>query len=82
MKSLRKIRKMGQAGRVVLPLEIRESLRIGEGSTLELWVDKDMIILNKQLPNCIFCGNNEGLKNVNGKNICGSCLKEAKELVI
>lgn len=82
MKSLNAIREIDKIGRVVLPKKIRDSLGIVEGSILEIYVANDMIILKKQLPRCIICGNKESLKNILDKNVCDSCLKEAKEFVI
>lgn len=56
MQPKKQIRELGHRGRVVLPIEMRELLRLKSGSSLELWVDQNMIILKKQLPSCIFCG--------------------------
>ena len=43
---------------------------------LEIFVENDSIILKKYLPNCIFCGSTEGLKNFEGKSVCRSCIRK------
>lgn len=73
-------RKVDELGRVVIPIELRRTLVIDEADPLEIYVDDEKIILKKYEPGCMFCGNADGLKNINGKNICISCLKELKEL--
>lgn len=41
------VRRVDDLGRVVIPKEIRQSLGIKEGCPLELWLDKDAIVLKK-----------------------------------
>ena len=41
------IRRVDEIGRVVIPRKIRCALEIKEGDTLEIWRDKDSIILRK-----------------------------------
>ncbi len=76
MKSTGIVRKVDELGRVVLPIELRRNLSIGEKDALEIYVDADMIILKKYEPACIFCGQAKGVKNIKGKNICPECLAE------
>lgn len=47
MKSTGITRKVDELGRVVLPIELRRSLGIGEKDALEIYVDGDKIILKK-----------------------------------
>ena len=47
MKSTGIIRRIDDLGRVVIPKEIRQTLRIREGDPLELWLDKDAICFKK-----------------------------------
>lgn len=46
-----------ELGRIVIPIELRRTLEINSGEPLEIFVDKDMIILRKYQPFCVFCGN-------------------------
>ena len=51
MKATGVVRRIDDLGRVVIPKEIRRTLRIGEGSPLEIYTDKDgEIVLKKYSP--------------------------------
>ncbi|MGE7843601.1 AbrB/MazE/SpoVT family DNA-binding domain-containing protein [Lysinibacillus sp. NPDC093712] len=50
MKSTGIVRKVDELGRVVIPMELRKTLRINEKDPLEIYVDKEVIILKKYLP--------------------------------
>ena len=76
MKATGIIRKVDELGRVVLPIELRRSLDIGERDALEIYTDSDMIILKKYQPACIFCGNPKGVTPFKGKNVCPDCIRE------
>ncbi len=41
------IRRVDSLGRIVLPMELRKSLRLREGTTLELSLENDKIVLTK-----------------------------------
>ncbi|YCA46490.1 AbrB/MazE/SpoVT family DNA-binding domain-containing protein (plasmid) [Bacillus sp. JZ8] len=47
LKSTGIVRKIDQLGRVVLPKELRRNLSIEKNDPLEIFVDKDQIILRK-----------------------------------
>jgi len=74
MKSTGIVRKVDELGRVVIPIELRRILDIAEKDALEIYVDRDQIILKKYEPACLFCGNARDVKNYKGKNICEECL--------
>ena len=76
MKSTGVVRKIDDLGRIVLPKELRRTLDIAEKDALEIFVDRDKIILKKYEPACIFCGNARDVVNYKGKNICQSCMDE------
>lgn len=79
MKATGIVRKIDELGRVVLPIELRRSLDIGEKDALEIYTDSDMIILKKHQPACIFCGNCKGITSFKGKNVCPDCIRELTE---
>jgi len=74
MKSTGVVRRVDELGRIVIPVELRRTLNIGEKDALEIYVDGEHIILKKYEPACIFCGNARDIKNFKGKNICHECL--------
>ena len=51
MKSTGIVRKVDELGRVVIPIELRRTLKIAEKDALEIYVDDDKIILKKYMPN-------------------------------
>ena len=44
------VRRIDDLGRVVIPKEIRRTLRIGEGDLLEFLIDREIMILKKYSP--------------------------------
>ena len=44
------VRRIDELGRVVIPKEIRKTLRIREGDPLEIYTDKDQLVLKKYSP--------------------------------
>ncbi len=44
------VRRIDELGRVVIPKEIRKTLRIREGDPLEIYADKDQLIFKKHSP--------------------------------
>lgn len=80
MKSTGIVRKVDELGRVVIPIELRRTLNIGEKDALEIFVDGDMVILKKYEPACIFCGQAKDVRNLKGKNVCPKCISEIGEL--
>lgn len=78
MKSTGIVRKVDELGRVVIPIELRRTLNIGEKDALEIYVDGAHIILKKYEPACIFCGQAKDITNFKGKNICPTCIEEIK----
>ena len=76
VKSTGIVRKVDELGRVVIPIELRRTLTIGEKDALEIYVDGDRIILKKYEPACIFCGQADEIIHFKGKNICPHCIEE------
>lgn len=50
MKATGIVRRMDELGRVVIPKEIRRTLRIREGDPLEIFTDRDELMLKKYSP--------------------------------
>jgi AbrB family transcriptional regulator, transcriptional pleiotropic regulator of transition state genes len=71
MKATGIVRKTDQLGRIVIPMELRKKLGIGENDPLEIFVDEDMIILKKYQPDltCLITGtiSSDNLSLANGK---------------
>ena len=76
MKSTGIVRKIDDLGRIVLPIEQRRVLEIGDRDSLEIFIEDNTIILKKYQPACIFCGNAKDVITFKGRNICPNCIKE------
>lgn len=80
MKSTGIVRKVDELGRVVIPIELRRTLGIGEKDALEIYVDGERIMLKKYEPACIFTGNADDLVYFKGKMVSKQCIKELVDL--
>ena len=80
MKSLGIVRKIDELGRIVLPIETRKRLDLMAGDGVEIFVERDRVILKKYAPACIFCGEVDDVVNYGDKKICRKCLEELKNL--
>ncbi|MBS8264187.1 AbrB/MazE/SpoVT family DNA-binding domain-containing protein [Mesobacillus boroniphilus] len=83
MKATGIVRKTDQLGRVVIPMELRKKLSIGESDPLEIFVDEDMIILKKYQPDltCLITGtiSSDNMSLADGKIVLS---KEGAEQLI
>ena len=76
MKSTGIVRRVDDLGRVVLPIELRRTLDIGERDSLEIFVEDNSIILKKYEPTCIFCNETNDVVVYKGRNVCMNCIHE------
>ncbi|MBQ4354141.1 MAG: AbrB/MazE/SpoVT family DNA-binding domain-containing protein [Clostridia bacterium] len=79
MKSLGIVRKVDELGRIVLPIETRKRLGLGPKDPVEIFVEKDRVVLKKYEPSCIFCGDADDIVLYKEKRICKACLEELKK---
>ena len=80
MKALGTVRKVDELGRIVLPIETRKRLELSPGDGVEIFVEKDRVILKKYEPSCIFCGEADEIVTYKDKKICRACLAEMKNI--
>lgn len=74
------IRRMDELGRVVIPIEIRNQLKIAEKDPIEIYVEGTSIVLKKFESNCIFCGSSKNLILYKEKHICKNCCEKLKSI--
>lgn len=79
MKATGIVRKVDQLGRIVLPIELRRTLKIDIRDPLEIFVEGESILLKKYEPACILCGESEGLVEYKGKKVCRKCIEKIGE---
>ncbi|MDA1640958.1 AbrB/MazE/SpoVT family DNA-binding domain-containing protein [Bacillus cereus group sp. TH177-1LC] len=56
MKNTGVTRKVDELGRVVIPIELRRTLGIAEGTALDFHVDGENVVLRKQEKSCFVTG--------------------------
>lgn len=79
MKTTGIVRGIDALGRIVLPKELRTSMRLDSDAKLEIFVDGDSIILKKYRPNgsCDFCGEvDANAVQYEGYCICSACRRK------
>jgi AbrB family transcriptional regulator, transcriptional pleiotropic regulator of transition state genes len=67
------LRKIDKLGRVVVPKKFRQSMDLAVMDMVDMHVDGRTIILSKQVPTCVFCGNKEELITYLERNVCSIC---------
>lgn len=67
------VRRVDELGRVVVPKELRDRFGIADGDQVEIWVDRDQVVLAKHVEMCVLCGSRDELVEFKGKRVCGSC---------
>ncbi len=73
MKSTGIVRPVDRLGRIVLPIELRRMLGIGENDLMEIYTEDNTVVLKKYENKCIFCGSNDQLSEYMGKSVCAAC---------
>jgi transcriptional pleiotropic regulator of transition state genes len=61
---------------VVIPVEVRRTIKTEDREDLEIFVDNNRIILMKYQPSyeCVFCSSPEDVSEFKGRTICNKCL--------
>lgn len=73
MKATGIVRKVDELGRVVIPIELRRTLGIGEKDALEIYVDNERIVLSKYEPGCRDC-KETGVQLFGQAQLCQNCI--------
>lgn len=81
MKSTGIVRQVDELGRIVIPIELRRTMEIGEKDPLEIFVDGDCVVLRKYAPGCSLCGKVENnlIDAPGGKTVCHDCAVKITE---
>lgn len=69
-------KKIDNLGRVVLPKELRNRIRISADNFVAISYHDGKIIIEKKQPYCVICNNSENIKESIG--ICQSCIERIK----
>lgn len=79
MRSLGMVRRIDELGRIVLPIEIRRMMELNPGEGVEIFSEKNRVILQKYSPACIFCGEADEIISYKDKKICRKCYEELRK---
>lgn len=80
MKATGVVRNIDSLGRIVIPMEIRNKLKISEKDPLEIHVEGTVIMVRKYEPDCVFCGSSKNVVEYKGKNVCEKCISDMKKM--
>ena len=80
MKSTGIVRRVDELGRIVIPIELRNKLKIAEKDPIEIYVDGSSIILKKYEETCVFCGSTRNVVEYKGKLICTKCTQNISNM--
>ena len=67
------VRRIDELGRIVIPVELRRRLAIGDRERLHVHLDGDAIVLRKPDERCVFCGGDEELVRLHERHACAPC---------
>ena len=70
------VRRIDELGRIVVPIEMRRALDIGERETMEISVEGDGIVLRRAHAGCVFCGSGKDVMDFRGKLVCPRCARQ------
>lgn len=74
MKATGIVRKVDELGRIVVPIELRRSLGIGDRDAVEMSIEDNSIVIRKHQPSCVFCGSTEEISQYKQKVVCKNCI--------
>lgn len=83
-KTLGIVRNLDQLGRITLPMELRRTLEIKTGDPVEIYTEGDTICLKavKAKNECVLCGSDKKLLDVDGTTICMVCAHKVVNAVL
>ena len=73
-------KKIDPLGRLVIPKEFRDSMKIQKDDFLEVFLTSSGVLIKKSNTGCVFCGNAENLMDFEEVLICAKCVKKIKEI--
>lgn len=81
MKATGVTRAIDQLGRVVIPKELRDTMKLPVGTPMAFFTEADSIIMRKHQSGCEFCGSMHKLFWYGGKNVCDHCREDIGKLL-
>ena len=63
-------------GRILIPVKLRRKFDLNPDDVLELYTDEERIILQRYIPYCVFCSNQDDLTEFGKKYVCKNCIEK------
>ncbi len=63
-------------GRILIPVKLRRKFDLNPDDVLELYTDEERIILQRYIPYCVFCSNQDDLIEFGKKYVCKNCIQK------
>lgn len=84
MKAIGIVRNVDDLGRLVIPKEVRSSLNIPTGTSMEFFIDGDKIVIGKyqKVNTCTACGSKDVSVEVKQVKLCPTCLSNLKSRLV
>jgi len=73
MKATGIVRAIDNLGRIVIPKELRLTLGLVAGESVEIFTEDDKVIFKKYCPSCIFCSEASDIVSYKSNNLCRKC---------
>ena len=72
------VRKLDHLGRIVIPKEMRKSLKISNGDPVDIYIKNGVICIESCKLQCVMCGSKDEDKLVkrNAVHVCEDCINE------
>jgi transcriptional pleiotropic regulator of transition state genes len=69
-------RTIDRLGRIVVPVEFRRAVGIGDHDLVEISLEGDRIVMVKLERMCTFCGATANLRQHRSKLVCATCISQ------
>ena len=74
------VRKLDELGRITIPIELRRALGAESHDELEIFADRDKVVIKKYEPSDIFTGETKDLYEFHGKLVSRKSIVELAKL--
>ena len=69
-------RRLDDLGRLVLPVELRQTLAFGSGASVAFFLDGERLVLRPHEDGCVFCDRADDLVRFSGHEVCRHCIAQ------
>lgn len=74
------VRRLDSLGRVVIPKEMRQLMKVNEKELVRIIKQNNSIIIKKYNRSCLVCGSENSLNEYGGVCLCERCIGKMKKI--